>query len=100
VGILKPKYGNRSVATEKMRNIAQMVKCTLGTMEQRRGLTNVTEASTRGMKGITHSTKTSVEQACLVEAGHWFTQAHQTLCPQPPLFKGFGEIGVDQLAFN
>ncbi len=49
---------------------------------------------------MTHTTKLQVEQACLREAGRQFTQANCTPFLQPPLLDDFGEIGVDQPAFQ
>jgi len=44
--------------------------------------------------------KQALEWACLAEVGHWFTQANQTPCFQPPLWEIFGTLGIHQQAFD
>jgi len=46
------------------------------------------------------TTKQTLEQACLAEAGCQFTQANQTPCFQSPLWELFVELGICQQAFD
>jgi len=99
-GCTRSKIWKHVHATEKSRNLAWMVKYTLGMQAHRKGLTQVTAATSGSQPEITYTKKTEVKQACLAEAGKCFTQANRTLFLHGQLLKDFGEIGVDQPAFK
>ncbi len=95
-----PKHLWQQIRTrERIQLTAKQVKTALGKVITHRPLAIVSEPESTGSRREC-TTRQALEQACLAEAGHRFTQANTTPCFQTPIWEIFGELGVNRKAFD
>jgi len=84
--------------TEKIRKMANTVKQALHKSVIHKPLSLVIAPETTSGLRKEHHQKADLEQACLNEAGRWFTQANNTPFLSPPLIHIFGKATINKEA--
>ncbi len=86
-------------SAERARKMARRVRLVLQSSNQQGALQAVTGPTPEGHRQE-FTTKSSLEKACLEEAGRRFTQANNTPMLQTNMIQRFGEIGANRPEFK